>query len=286
MLSSPYQAKRFIVSFLRLTRAWNLMIIALSQYFIASMLIGPSTILHWKLFMLCVSTILVAAAGYIINDYYDVKIDLVNKPDRVVIGKGITRRYAILFHSLLSLTGIFIGFILNWRIGIMNFAAVFLLWWYSNDLKRQPFIGNVVVAILTGISVMIVDSLYETGNILIISYAIFAFFMTLVREIIKDMEDLKGDHTFGCKTLPIVWGLRKTKYMIYGILAVFVVIVLSLNFLLGNLPVYFFLIFLFPPLIILIYRLIRADTKKDFAWLSSFCKLIMILGILSLAFIK
>jgi 4-hydroxybenzoate polyprenyltransferase len=285
IVMSPSLPSRFFVAFLRLTRAWNLVIIALSQYLAAGMLIGKHTLYDLRLFVLSASTVLIAAGGYIINDYYDVKIDLVNKPDRVVIGKGITRRYALLFHTLLSITGILFGLALNWRIGAINFGSVFLLWWYSNDLKRHPVIGNVVVSILTAIAILMVDALYTTGNILIVSYATFAFFMTLIREIIKDMEDLKGDDTFGCKTLPIVWGLRRTKFLLYGLLLVFVVTVLVLNYLFIKLPLYYFLVFLFPPLLWLLYRLIKADTRKDFTWLSNFCKLIMLLGILSIAFI-
>jgi 4-hydroxybenzoate polyprenyltransferase len=284
-MSSLFQENKFIVSFLRLTRAGNLFIIALSQYFTAAMLVDMKTIWDWRLLVLSVSTTLIAAGGYIINDYYDIKIDLVNKPERVVIGKGITRRYAILYHSVLSISGVLLGFLLNWRIAIINFFCVFLLWWYSNELKRHPLIGNLVVALMTGIAVMMVDSIYLTGNIFIVIYATFAFFMTLIREIIKDMEDLKGDHTFGCKTLPIVWGFRKTKFLIYGIMLVFSIIVLWLNFYYTKLPEYYFMIFLFPPLVILLIRLIRADTKKDFAWLSGFCKIIMLLGIFSMAFI-
>jgi 4-hydroxybenzoate polyprenyltransferase len=284
-MSPRFQTKRFIASFLRLTRVWNLLIIACSQYMTAAVLVGTHTLMDWRLLVLTASTVLIAAAGYIINDYYDVKIDLVNKPERVVIGKDITRRYAILYHSLLSISGILLGFIINWRIGMINFSSVFLLWWYSNDLKRQPFIGNVVVALLTGIAILIVDALYKTGNILILIYGSFAFFMTLIREVIKDMEDLKGDHTFGCRTLPIVWGLRKTKFVIYALLLIFSIIVMLLNFIYTNLPLYYFLVFLFPALLWLLYRLIRADTKKDFAWLSNFCKIIMLLGILSIAFV-
>jgi 4-hydroxybenzoate polyprenyltransferase len=280
-----FKTKRFLVSFLRLTRVWNLFIIAVSQYFTAAMLVGIDKIWDWKLFVLTSSTVLIAAGGYIINDYYDIKIDLVNKPERVVIGKGITRRYAILFHTLLSFAGIGLGFLLGWRVAAINFSSVFLLWWYSNDLKRHPFIGNVVVALMTGIAIMMIDAIYQTGNLFILIYASFAFFMTLVREIIKDMEDLKGDHTFGCRTLPIVWGFRKTKFLLYTILAIFSATVLLLNFYFTRLPEYYFLVFLFPPLIILLIKLIRADTKKDFAWLSSFCKFIMILGIFSLAFV-
>jgi 4-hydroxybenzoate polyprenyltransferase len=142
------------------------------------------------------------------------------------------------------------------------------------------------VALLTGISIQLVDFLYHSGNPLILIYAVFAFFITLVREIIKDMEDLKGDNTFGCRTLPIIWGLRRTKFAIYFILFAFAVTVIMLNEMYTRLPLYYFLVFLFGPLLWLLNRLIRADTVKDFAWLSNFCKVIMLLGIMSMIFIK
>ncbi|MEO5600835.1 MAG: geranylgeranylglycerol-phosphate geranylgeranyltransferase [Cyclobacteriaceae bacterium] len=284
-MGQTYQLKRFVVSFARLTRVWNLFIIAFAQYFTAAFLIDLKTIFDWRLFILSSSTVAIAAAGYIINDYYDVKIDLVNKPERVVVGKSITRRYAILFHTLLSFLGVALGLILSWKIAAVNFASATVLWWYSNNLKRQPFIGNFVVALLTGISIWLVDSLYKTGHTLILMYASFAFFMTLIREIIKDMEDLKGDNTFGCQTLPIVWGMRKTKLFIYVILSIFGFTVLLLNLYFGNLPLYYFFLFLLVPLLWFLLRLISADTKNDFAWLSRFCKLILLLGIFSMAFI-
>jgi 4-hydroxybenzoate polyprenyltransferase len=284
-MSSIFATKRFIVSFIRLTRVWNLVILAMSQYFTAAMLLSPANVFDLRLFLLVTSTCLIAAAGYIINDYYDIKIDLVNKPERVVIGQGITRRYAILLHTVLSLTGVAMGFLLDWRIGVINFISAFLLWWYSNDLKRQPFIGNLVVALLTGLSIVIVDAMYRTGNLLIFIYGTFAFFMTLVREVIKDMEDLKGDHTFGCRTIPIIWGLRKTKVFIYILILLFSLTVLGINFFYTKLPLYYFLPLFFLPLVWLVYSLSRADTKRDFAWLSRFCKIIMLLGVFSMAFV-
>ena len=284
-MASTYRIKRFIVSFARLTRVWNLIILAFAQYFTAAFLIDINTILDPRLFVLSASTVLIAAGGYIINDYYDVKIDLINKPQRVVIGKSITRRYAILFHTLLSIAGVVMGLLLSWKIAAVNFASATVLWWYSNTLKRQPFIGNFVVALLTGVAIWLVDSLYKTGHMLIVTYASFAFFMTLIREIIKDMEDLKGDDTFGCRTLPIVWGIRKTKYFIYILLSIFLVTIMLLNIYFADLPGTYFLLFLFVPLLWFFVRLTGADTKKDFEWLSSFCKLILLLGIFSMAFI-
>jgi 4-hydroxybenzoate polyprenyltransferase len=272
----------FVESLLKLTRFGNLVIIGLTQYATARFLIDRGAVHDLHLLLLSLSTICIAAAGYIINDYYDVKIDYINKPDRVVIGKSIPRRYAILFHSILSGAGIVLGLFLSWRIGALNLISVFLLWLYSNNLKRLPFIGNLVVALLTGLSVWIVDLLFHTGSALILIYATFAFFMTLVREIIKDMEDLKGDNTFGCRTLPIVWGIRRTKFLIYGILLLFALSIIVIDQFYLTLPIRYYLVFLFVPLLWLLYRLIRADTTRDFAWLSTFSKIIMLLGILSM----
>ncbi len=285
MTRAKTKKRNFIEAVLKLTRFGNLTIIGLAQYFTAAFLIDKSIVFDFELFLLSCSTILIAAAGYIINDYYDVKIDFINKPERVVIGRSIARRYAILFHVALSFLGILIGAYLSLRVGALNILSVFLLWLYSNNLKRLPIIGNVAVAFLTGLSIYMVEVYYRTGNSLILIYSSFAFFMTLIREIIKDMEDLKGDNTFGCKTLPIIWGIRKTKLVIYIILAVFSITVLVLNYFYVGLSIYYFLLCLFIPLLILLLRLIRADRMKDFAWLSTFSKVIMLLGILSMAFL-
>jgi 4-hydroxybenzoate polyprenyltransferase len=272
-------------SLLRLARFWNLAIIGLAQYFTSYFLIGGHTITDWHLLVLSTSTILIAAAGYVINDYYDVKIDLINKPERVVVGKNITRRYAILLHTVLSFTGVVLGVFLGWKILAINFLSSFSLWWYSNQLKRLPFVGNFMVAILTGLSILLLSVLYKNNNPLIFIYSLFAFFITLVREVVKDMEDLKGDNTFGCKTLPIIWGIRKTKVLLYVLIAVFSVTVLLLNHFYSRLPALYFTLCLFGPVGFLLVRLVRADTVKQFYQLSQLCKVIMVLGILSMIFI-
>lgn len=275
-----------IVSVLiRLTRFGNLLIIGLTQYCTAGFLVSPETLLDGRLLLLASSTILIAAAGYIINDYYDVKIDLINKPERVVVGKWLPRRFALLLHTVLSLAGVAIGFGLSWFIGVVNFLSAFLLWAYSNQLKRQPFVGNLAIGLLTGATVLMVEALYHSHSVLIYIYALFAFFITLVRELVKDMEDVKGDNTFGCKTLPILWGIRPTKQLAYAVLVVFALLVILLNVLYEALPMLFFLPTLFIPLAWLTWRLYRADTKKDFYQVSQWCKAIMLLGVLSMAFV-
>ncbi|MEQ8361273.1 MAG: geranylgeranylglycerol-phosphate geranylgeranyltransferase [Cyclobacteriaceae bacterium] len=285
MRSLSIQLLKFFRALFRLTRFWNLVIIGFAQYFTAYFLIGTHTIIDWQMLLLSASTMMIAAGGYIINDYYDVKIDLINKPERVVIGKGITRRYAIFFHSALSISGVAIGLLLSWQIAVVNFFSAFTLWLYSNNLKRLPFIGNFSIGLLTAISILIVNLLYPPFNSFIFIYALFALGMTLVREIIKDMEDWKGDNSFGCRTLPIVWGLRKTKLFLYLLVGLFVLLVLTINNMYVGLPIYYFLIFLFLPMGYMVAKLIRADTIRDFTRLSSLCKLILLLGIVSMALV-
>jgi 4-hydroxybenzoate polyprenyltransferase len=275
--------------FLKLTRFPNLLIIALTQYLSAIFLVSHphndlDKLYSPKLFLLSLSTLLIAAAGYIINDYYDIKIDYVNKPDKVVVGKLIKRRIVIVSHIVLNLLGIAIGTYLSLRVGALNFFAGFLLWIYSNRLKRMPLIGNLAIAFLTGLSVVVIAVYYRQNVELLMAYAVFAFSINLVREIIKDMEDIRGDMRFGSKTLPIVWGLRKTKYFLFVLITLFILTLFYLSHQLDNNTLDWFFIILIVPIIYLIYLLYRADSQKRFHQLSTFCKLLMLAGISSMTF--
>ncbi|MFN7328813.1 MAG: geranylgeranylglycerol-phosphate geranylgeranyltransferase, partial [Bacteroidota bacterium] len=178
-----------------------------------------------------------------------------------------------------------LGLLINWKVGTINFVCAFFLWLYSNNLKRQPLIGNMVVSFLTGLSVFILVFLYEQLFPLVVAYSLFAFFMTLIREVVKDMEDVKGDNSFGCKTLPIVWGIRKTKLFLYAVTAVFSATVVWMDFFQLGIPLVYFVPLLFLPMAVLMVRLVRADTKSQFYQLSQLCKVIMLLGIVSMIFV-
>jgi 4-hydroxybenzoate polyprenyltransferase len=290
-MNTAKQVKRgfSVRGFLMLTRFPNLLIIALTQYMSAIFLAGypdrwMDKLYNPKLFLLSASTLMIAAAGYIINDYYDIKIDYVNKPDKVVVGKLVKRRIVLASHIVLNVLGIGIGFYLSLKVGALNFLAGFLLWIYSNRLKRMPLIGNVTIAFLTAMSIAIIAVYFQQNVSLLMAYAVFAFSINLVREIIKDMEDIRGDMRFGSKTLPIIWGLRKTKYFLYALILLFVAILFLLSSQLGNHTLNLFFLVLIFPIIYLIYLLYRADTQKRFHRLSTFCKLLMLAGILSMTF--
>lgn len=286
-MSSPDVFKpSFIKDYLKLIRGVNLVLVGFTQYLTAIFLVSErqswsAIFLNEGFFLLVSATIMITSAGYLINDYYDVKIDFVNKPERVLVGKKLKRRWVIAGHTLLNIAAIAIGFYLSVKIGLIFFGSAFLLWLYSNQLKRLPFVGNLAIALLTGTTLLLVAEYFNERTYVIACYAVFAAFITLIREIIKDMEDMKGDERFGCKTLPIVFGVATTKRILYLISATFLVTVIILIHTLS----FYLPIFLGITLLGLNYGIYKADTIKGFQRLSAYCKIIMLLGVISMIWI-
>ena len=278
-------------SFLRLIRWKNLVIILFTQCMIFIFLRegGCLQFEGWQKFLLLtLSTNLIAAAGYIINDYYDIKIDIINKPKEIIVNRFIASRKAILLHTVLNVAGVAIGFYLNVWVGIIDIAVSFLLWQYSVTYKYLLLVGNITIAGLMAVSLVVVWIVFpDVYPKWMAAYAGFAFVTGLIREIIKDVEDMKGDEAFDCKTVPIVFGIHKTKVLLYRlifILGLLLVSAISYLFYSGKffLPVYLISI-VGTALVIYFFVLKRADTKMDFTRLSSGMKLIMLFGILAMA---
>jgi 4-hydroxybenzoate polyprenyltransferase len=245
--------------------------------------------------LLISATFLSAAAGYIINDYMDVKLDMVNKPKSVIIGKSISRRWAILLHSGFNIFAIYLAWQISYRVAALVFTCSLLLWMYSQYFKKSYLLGNLLVALMTASTIFILIPFDENSNIYAcIAYSLFAFFSNLIREIIKDTEDMRGDSKFNAKTLPIKLGTRKTKTILIYLQIVFIV---SCNFLIYLFPIISFtnkiyfnwfclymLILVIIPSFYSLYLIWNADTKKHFTKLSFISKLIMIFGVLSMVF--
>lgn len=258
--------------------------------------------------LICLSSILIAAAGYIINDYFDLNIDLVNKPDKLVVDKVIKRRWTIFWHIALSTAGVAIGFYVDytthiWLLGFSNAACVFLLFVYSTTFKRKFLIGNVLISVLTAWVILVItwceyNHLMRSHNGLnadvilrdTFLYAGFAFVISLIREVVKDMEDIEGDRKYGCKTMPIAWGINATKVfvavwiiVITGVLVMVQVYAMRLHWWMS---VVYSLIAIVAPLVWIFIKLYKAYTSKDFHALSTAIKLVMFTGILSMIFFK
>ncbi|AQG79800.1 geranylgeranylglycerol-phosphate geranylgeranyltransferase [Spirosoma montaniterrae] len=287
VVRQPVSFPMFALGFLRLIRVQNLLIVVLTQFLARIFLVGPKE--DWlrlltdrTIWLLSFATVCIAAAGYIINDYFDIKIDLVNKPKRVVIGRYLKRRVALVAHQALNVLGCLIGLYLSKWVFLVNILSAGLLWFYSANFKRQPVVGNLVISLLTALSLIVLAVYYRQNADMLLIYALFSFGITLVREIIKDMEDVRGDARFGCRTLPIVWGLRRTKYLLYVLIGSFVMTLFLTAGSLNNPKLDVIFLILLAPVSYLTYRLVYADTRRAFGYLSNLCKIIMLMGVLSM----
>lgn len=287
-----------MIDFLRLIRFGNLIIIALTQVF-AYYFLTPSIkyyhLFHPEFLALLLSTSMVAAAGYIINDYMDVKLDLVNKPNRVIVGSTISRRWAMLLHFVLNVVAVLLALSISRKIALLVVLCAVSLWIYSQFLKKLYLVGNLMVAMLTSFTLWIIY--FYNQSILINGiwvYSVFAFVATLIREIIKDTEDMRGDMNFKCTTLPIVLGVRKTKEVILVLQLLLVALTLAYCTFFGALSyssnkvfgifIMYMLLLVVVPMFIQSWLIKVADVKSDFSRLSLITKLVMITGILSMIF--
>ncbi len=279
----------FLNKILKLIRFPNLVMIALCQLLVEVCLIHAgqslSTILqNERFYLLLYATFCISAAGYIINDYYDIKIDAINKPSQQVVGRSINRRQAMLAHLLLSGFGIVVGGAINWKVGLINAGAVLLLWGYSDRLKKTLLAGNITIAFLSATMLLVVGVNAGITTRALYAYALFAFLISLIREIIKDLEDIKGDAAFDCRTLPIVAGLIKTKWVIYILFAGFYLTIIS-AMLYRHADMWFngyMLLLIILPSLFVLYKITTADRRRHFKKISRWCKIIMLLGMLSM----
>ncbi len=304
---------RLTAAFLRMVRLPNLIFILLAQLLFQYCIYRPlykgsiSTGDLQHFIFLVLASVMIAAAGYIINDYFDINIDEINKPGKMVVDKIIHRRWAIAWHFIFNILGLLFTFFAfpffsRWYLILANVICINLLWFYSTNFKKQLLVGNLVISLLTGWTILVVffskmnlENAVNTGHIsqhkffrLAVLYAGFAFIISLIRESIKDLEDLPGDEKFDCHTMPVVWGVNATKIfaavwvvVLTGALVIIIFYSLQLNWWL--LAVYCALMIV-SPLVYLLAMLRKAKTAAEFHLLSSLCKFIMFTGILSMLF--
>lgn len=295
------------MSILKLVRPVNLLLIALSQIFVKFALFQPSisasSLSTLGFILLVIATLCIAAGGNIINDIYDVDIDRINKPDKVLIGKKVGEKIANRWYIALTVLGVGIGFYLSNAIGRPGFAALFivisaLLYVYASYLKGILIVGNLLVSGLVAMSLLIVGLFDLLPAItaenqssqlaifkIVLAYALFAFLLNLIREIVKDIQDINGDKNGGLNTLPIAIGRKRTTTLVF-ILGVFticcVVYYMYLHLYDSQLMVIYFLVLIVGPLLYFVTRAWSAINPKDFVLLSNLLKVIMFLGISSM----
>jgi len=310
---------KLLVAFLRLIRLLNLLFIAMTQVLFRYAIVQPiqeeagiiSILSDAQFILLVISSVLIAAAGYIINDYFDLNIDTINKPDKLVVEKHIKRRWAILWHMGLSMLGIAISAYLSWKtktwwLVFANTGCVIALWFYSTTFKKRMLSGNLIISLLTAWVVLVIGFIeysvthqngdaidaYDRSKLMRLTflYGGFAFIISVIREVVKDMEDLPGDERYGCRTMPIVWGINASKvfaatWLVVLIATLVVVQVYVLPFQWWW-PALYCTLLIIVPLLVILRKLYKAATQKEFHTISNWLKFVMLTGILSMIFFK
>lgn len=298
------------MKYLQLIRYQNLLMLAFMQLVFRYLFLAQSyvdlALTDFNYILLVIATVFIAAGGYVINNIMDQETDAIAKPQNRVVGVTISETVAYNWYIGLTIVGVGIGFYLSNVIYKPSFASMFilvatLLYIYATSFKQIPVVGNVVVALLLSSSILIiglfdilpavdVDNRFRMKEAfdIIIHYALFAFLINWIREIVKDLEDMDGDYQSGINTLPIAIGIQKTKLMI-GILTVIAIGILvyyvNSNFFELDYVVYYAMLLILGPLLYFGLKLLNATTKKEFHQLSVVLKVILFFGILSVAVI-
>jgi 4-hydroxybenzoate polyprenyltransferase len=262
----------------------------------------------WQFLLLLIATILIGAGGYVINDVLDIEIDQVNKPDKRIIGKQISEVTGNKLHTNLTAAGIVFGIGFSYLAGNVFLGILFViiptaLFYYSYKYKYLFAVGNIVVALLAGLTVLIYwlfefyhlksqPELFVTAsrsfallNRLVLAFALFAFLTTLIREIAKDAQDIEGDRRFGCRTIPIVLGITATRYILLFLEAVTIASLAWFHVILNRSGYIIFSYSLLVPIVLLLltgYKTMKASDKASFSGLSLVIKLVMVAGMISL----
>jgi 4-hydroxybenzoate polyprenyltransferase len=258
-------------------------------------------------FFLVLATITIAAAGYIINDIYDLEADKINKPKKVFLVEKINIKLAFTYYHILNIIGILSGFYIAYIVDRISFVAIFLitallLKVYNTDLKKLPLIGNIIISLLVSLSILIVglfdiipsitvengEGQYYAFEVLK-DYAIFAFMFMLIREIVKDVEDIEGDKILNMRTLPLILGIKKTKYIVFflSFLPLTLVTYYSFkNFIEVPFILAYMLIVVLLPLLHFMTKILYATSKEDYTYAGRLLKIIMLLGMLSIILVS
>ena len=278
------------ISLFSVIRLYNIFIIIIAQYFTSIFIISIDTsissiLFDFQLFLLILSSSIAIASGYIINNFYDYEKDLINKPIKSKIDKVIRKRTKLSLYITLNFLCIYTSSLVSWRSVLFFSIYIFVIWLYSHKLKRILFIGNVVSSLLSVIPFFIILIYYKNFELIIFLYAIFLFLIVYMREIIKDLENIKGDFTLDYRTIPVVYGEKSSKYLlsIVSLFTLAIIYILLSGFDTGMMFYYYY--FSIAVLLFFIIVLWKYDSKKYYNFLHNLLKFLIVLGVLSIVLI-
>lgn len=280
-----------VLSLFSVVRGYNIPVIALAQYLSAIFILEKEkraldVILDVNLFLIVLASSLTIASGYIINNFYDAQKDLINRPKKSMLDRLVSQKTKLQVYFTLNFLVTLLAFLVSWRAAVFFSAYIFLIWFYSHKLKKYPLIGNLTAAFLAVLPFFGILMYFKNFYEVIFAHATFLYLLILTRELIKDLENIKGDLVANYRTIPVMFGERMSKNIITALtfLTVFPVYLLIDVYNVGYMDMYFY-----AGMIVIIYFLIKlwkAETQKEYLGLHNILKLLIVAGVFSIVLIE
>lgn len=290
---APSSTKSFfykLLGLLSVIRGYNVLVLVLAQYLAAIFIFSPQrslryVLLDFQLFCIVLASVCVVSSGYIINNFYDVNTDKINRPFKAELDEVVSQKTKLQIYFFLNFLGFAFGWFISWKAALFFAVYIFFIWLYSHKLKKHPFVGLITASTLTVMPFFAIFVYYKNFSKIIFVHATFLFLIVSLRQLIKDLESLRGDLANNYKTFPVKYGERNTRRLgIYVILTTLIPIIILLNYPGVGYMRYYFLASSIA-LIFVGYFLWKSNHKKHYVFLHNVLKIMLLVGILSLLFI-
>ena len=273
-----------LFSLFSIVRGYNILIIIIAQYLTSIYILAPQLsikeiLFDLNLFMIVLASTTAIASGYIINNFYDSEKDLINRPNKSILDRLVGRRTKLNFYFILNFLSLVSALFVSYKAALFFFLFIFGIWFYSHKLKKYPFIGNLVAAILAVIPLFAVFIYYKNFDLVIFVHATFLFIIISMRELVKDLENLKGDLLQKYHTIPVIYGSLVSKKILtfLSILALVPTYLLIVKFDIGAMDFYFLGSII--ALLIFVILLWKSNKKLHYLVLHNILKFIVVIGV-------
>ena len=276
-----------IISIFSVVRGYNIGLVVLAQYLTSVFILAHETpmlevLLDPSLFVLVLSTVGAIASGYIINNFYDQEKDLINRPQKSILDHMVSQKTKLSLYFVINILALLFSSLISLRAGLFFAGYMFFIWFYSHKIKKQPVLGNLTSALLSITPFFAILLYFKNYNLLIFVFGFYLFLILAIRELVKDLENIKGDLTLNYKTVPVVYGERATKLMMSILIALncLVSVMLVLYFELRLMHSFFIGATVY--LIFLLFMIWNAQRQQDYNRIHNFLKLLILAGVFSI----
>ena len=280
-----------IFSLFSVVRGYNIPVVFLAQYLSSIFILSPEkraldVILDWRLFLLVFASTLTIASGYIINNFYDSEKDLINRPNKTNLDRLVSQKTKLQVYFALNFLATALALFISFRAALFFATYIFLIWFYSHKLKKYPIIGNITASVLAILPFFGILLYFKKFYHVIFAHAMFLFLLIFIREMIKDLENIKGDLANNYQTIPVRFGVQVSKKIItiLTISTIIPVYILIEKYDVGYMDIYFYASLII--LILFLLKLWKSKTRPEYLQLHVVLKILIVAGVFCIVLIN